>query len=436
MQTDNISPPQHDDEIDLLELMMTLWQQKWIIAGFTAVCTVIAIIAAFLITPIYKTDSVIKPVNPHALYTLNNLGIYSVSSEGLFSAVEKELHSYNNREQFFLNNEQLFESILADVPKEHEEQVLNRFISQNFKVKYPDKDETQKMITVEMTYPKGIDGPKVVNQFVNAMIEKVKVEIPEIVNTRIDFQRKDLQNQLAVLLAGYDAKVEANIATLMEKDELKRLQLQDELKALKAALKKQRENRIETLNEAIKIAAQLGFVKPTSPSSESSRANSNSAGGNIIHAEINQQNMPLYFLGTEALTAERDTLLKRESDDFTSGRITEIEKELRLLENNRKIQLLEARTQPDLFLDEITSIKQKLAELNIAERKTLDLIESQLPKLEIVNIDERAITPLSPLKPNKKLIAIIGLLLGGMLGVIFVLFREALRNYKRRAAKA
>lgn len=430
MKTDNIPTPQHDDEIDLLELMMTLWNQKWIIAGFTALCTLIAIIVAFMITPVYKTDSVIKPVNPHALYTLNNLGIYSVSSEGLFSSVEKELHSYNNREQFFLDNEQFFESILADVPEERREQVINRFISQNFKVKYPDKDETQKMIIVEMSYPQGINGPRVVNQFVNAMIDKVKAEIPEIVNTRIEFQRKDLQNQLAVLLAGYEAKVEANIATLTEKDELKRLQLQDELTALKAALKKQRENRIETLNEAIKIAEQLGFVKPTSPSSESSRSKS----GNVIHAEINQQQMPLYFLGTEALTAERDTLLKRESDDFTSGRITEIEKELRLLENNRKIQLLEARTQPDLFLDEITAIKQKIAELNIAEKKTIDLINSHLPTIEIVNIDERAITPLSPLKPNKKLIAIIGLLLGGMLGVIFVLFREAMRNYQRRAA--
>ena len=142
--------------------------------------------------------------------------------------------------------------------------------------------------------------------------------------------------------------------------------------------------------------------------------------------------MPLYFLGTEALKAERNTLLARESDDFTSTRITEIEQELRLLENNRKIELLKLREKPDLFLDEITTIKQKIAELNIAQLKIENQVLPHLATLDIVEVDEKAIAPLSPLKPNKKLITIIGFLLGGMLGIIIVLLQEAIGNYRAR----
>lgn len=429
MTREQITPPSsQSDEIDLFALMMTLWRRKGLIFGITLLFTLIAAGISLLITPTYRTESILKPVNPNELYALNDLGVYSVTSEGLFKRVEGELRSYSNQEQFFRQHQSYFAPIINNVDEERLEQVISRFANQNLKIKQPGKDETQEMLILEFTYPKGVIGPEALNQYVSDSIKNVKAEIPQVLTTRIDQEQRNLQNQLAVLLAGYNAKIDSEIANLTEKDQLKRLQLQDELKALKEALKKERENRIATLTEAIEIAERLGYRKPTSPSSESSREQSSS----VIYAEINQEKMPLYFLGTEALKAERNTLLARESDDFTSTRITEIEQELRLLENNRKIELLKLREKPDLFLDEITTIKQKIAELNIAQLKIENQVLPHLATLDIVEVDEKAIAPLSPLKPNKKLITIIGFLLGGMLGIIIVLLQEAIGNYRAR----
>ena len=47
-------------------------------------------------------------------------------------------------------------------------------------------------------------------------------------------------------------------------------------------------------------------------------------------------------MGVDALTAERDTLLKRKGDDFTE-RVAKIQQELKQLENNREVQYLQAR---------------------------------------------------------------------------------------------
>lgn len=430
MNTANPQPSRNDDEIDLFELVMTLWRSKGIIIVITLICTIIAIVAAYKITPSYRTQSVLKPINPSTLYAFKSLNGYAVTADSLYADVEKELHSYRNQEQFLLENEALLGTILTETEPDLKEQVADKFLTQNFKIKAPEKEATAKKIVLELTYPQGVKGPTLLNNFVKFTSDKVKLAVPEAIKTQIATERMDLQDQLAILLTGYNTSIESDVAKLTEKDTLKQLQLQDELNSLQQELKRKRDNRIAVLNEAIDIATTLGFKKPTSYNAESNKSQS----ANVIRAEITQQQTPLYFLGTEVLTAERDALLARENDDFTSNRIAEIESELRLLKNNRAIEVLTARENPDLFFNEITTIKQKLTELNIIERSINDTIIPLLPTFEIIDIDEKAIRPLSPSKPNKKLIAVIGFLLGGMLAVMFVLLRQAIRNYKLRNA--
>ncbi|MBS7817055.1 Wzz/FepE/Etk N-terminal domain-containing protein [Wohlfahrtiimonas chitiniclastica] len=59
----NNLPEQNNDEIDLFELVATLWRGKWLIVGVTFVCTVVAIISTLFITrtPVYKASIVISP---------------------------------------------------------------------------------------------------------------------------------------------------------------------------------------------------------------------------------------------------------------------------------------------------------------------------------------------------------------------------------------
>src|SRR5690606_11892874 len=98
--------------------------------------------------------------------------------------------------------------------------------------------------------------------------------------------------------------------------------------------------------EAINIARSLGLKKPSTPSSMAD----SEASGNVIRTEVNNQQIPLYFMGTDALEAERQVLRKRRSDDFADPRIAQIRRELSLLISNRQVEVLRKRENEEIFL--------------------------------------------------------------------------------------
>ncbi|WP_053105936.1 GNVR domain-containing protein [Thiopseudomonas alkaliphila] len=128
----------------------------------------------------------------------------------------------------------------------------------------------------------------------------------------------------------------------------------------------------------------------------------------------------------EALTAEKTALEQRENDDFTSSRIVEINKELKLLENNRKVESLLARENDELFLADLAAIHAELAKLKS--------IEINWDNVKLARFDQLAVTPRSAIKPKKSLIVAMGALLGGMLGVFIALIKAAIRKRKLQLA--
>jgi LPS O-antigen subunit length determinant protein (WzzB/FepE family) len=135
-----------------------------------------------------------------------------------------------------------------------------------------------------------------------------------------------------------------------------------------------------------------------------------------MRTEVNNQQIPLYFMGTEALEAERKALQQRKTDDFTDGRIAEIAKELLLLQSNRQIEVLKQRENEDLFLSNVQPLRAEVARL-----RNLNI---DMSRLKLVTIDRQALAPLGPIKPKKAMIIVLGLVLGVMLGVILALIRH------------
>ncbi|EXF43995.1 putative chain length determinant protein [Pseudomonas sp. BAY1663] len=213
--------------------------------------------------------------------------------------------------------------------------------------------------------------------------------------------------------ANYNASKEAKIATLLEKDALKRAQLQDELSALREELKTRRTNRIQQLSEAISIADSLGIRTPTSPSTMTAATH---GGTQVIRTEVTNQETPLYFMGTEALIAERDALANRKSDDFVEPRIAEIQSELAMLKNNREVEILKEREGEDLYLANLAQLREEAARLKGIKLDT--------ERLRLVRLDQPALESLKPVKPKKAMILALGLVLGGMLGVFIALVRS------------
>lgn len=418
-----IPPVSPSDEIDLLALFHAIWRQKRLILLVTAFVGVAAAAYAFLATPIYQVSSVLRPAAINELDALNRSEIYLLPPRDALIKVGATLESYDTRLGFFRANQNLFKAFVR--PGRTLEQSFEEFDRNSIKLVLPDPKKTDNLsayIGLELDYPKGIDGVSILNKFVDYAVsverERIAADMDVIIKNRLN----ELSGKLKAARSNYDTDKEAKIALLLEGDNLKRAQLQDELKALRIQLKSARSNRMSQLTEAIAIAHSLGIQKPTTPTAlgESGRSGANS----VMRTEINNQQIPLYFMGVEALVAERTALEKRKTDDFTEGRIAQIARELQLLQSNREIEMLNRRENEDLFLSGVQPLR--------AEIVRLQNLKIDMSRLKLVTVDRQALEPLSPVKPRKALIIMVGLFLGLVLGGGIALVRHLVANHRVR----
>lgn len=406
-------------EIDLVALFNIVWRQKKLLAAVTAGVGLLAVAYAFLATPEYRVSTVLRPAALNELDALNRSEIYKLPPPDALLKVGASLESYDTRLAFFRANQNLFKEF--ERPGRTLEQSFEEFNRNSIKLVLPDaskKDSLSAYIKLEMNYPKGIDGVSILNGFVDYAIanerEQIAADLQVIVKNRLN----ELKGKYDSARKNYDIEKEAKIASLREADATRRAQLQDELKALRTQLKTQRGDRMAQLNEAIGIARSLGIQKPTTPSSlgESMRSGASS----VMRTEINNQQIPLYFMGVEALKAELTALQQRKTDDFTEGRIAQIAKELQMMATNREIEVLNRRENEDIFLAGVQPLRAEMTRLNN--------LNIDMSRLKLVTIDQQALEPLSPAKPNRPLVVLIGLFLGAIIAVFVALARHALRS--------
>lgn len=410
-------PP--SDEIDLVALFQAVWKQKKLIMAATASAGLVAAIYAFLTTPQYEVSSVLRPAAINELDALNRSEIYTLPPGDALVRVGASLESYDARLGFFRSHQKLFKAF--EQPGRTLEQSFEEFNRNSIELSLPDPKKANSLsayIKLEMSYPKGVDGVAILNGFIDYAIaterEQIAADLDVIVKNRLN----ELKGKIDAARSAYEIDKEARIAALRETDSLRRAQLQDELKALRAQLKTGRTDRMAQLNEAIGIARSLGTRKPSTPSAlgESDRSGSSS----VMRTEINNQQIPLYFMGVEALEAERTALMQRKSDDFTEGRIAQIAKELQLLQSNREIEVLNRRENEDLFLAGVQPVRAEVARLSN--------LSIDMSRLKLVTIDQQALEPLRPVKPQKALIILLGLVLGGFIGAFIAVIRHLINT--------
>ncbi len=371
---------------------------------------------AFLARPVYEVSTLLRPAALNDLDALNRTEVYSLPPGKALVRVGAALDSYDTRLSYFRANPKLFEAF--GKAGQSPEQVFDEFNRDSLKLVQPDPKKADLLsayIGLQMRYPKGVEGDEILNGFVQYAIENERKQIADDLKVIISNRLSEVDTKLSAARAAYDAEKEGKIAALLEADNLKRAQLQDELKALRVQLKVRREDRIAQLDEAISIARSLGLKKPSTPSSMASEGES---GSNIIRTEVNNQQIPLYFMGTDALEAERKALRQRTSDDFADPRVAQIRKELLLLNTNREVEVLNQRENEEVFLSDIAPLR--------AERVRLSSISTDMRGLSLVNVDRLAVEPADPVKPKKVLIIALGVVVGCLLGVLMAVFRHLL----------
>lgn len=405
-----------DDEIDLVELLRSLSRQKYLILAIAGLVTLVAAAYALLATPSYEVQSVLRPVEQGSLDELNGTGVYQLSPDEALGRVAAGLSSYESRLAFFRDHQALFAGLVESDGTL--EQAFEEFNRSAFTMLQPDPKKPSSLSAytgVSLTYPEGVDGVGVVNGLVAAVVEAERKRIGADLQVLVANRLAALEKNIQAARASYEASKQAQIATLLEQDALRKAQLQDQLQALRVELKARRENRIQLLDEAIQIAESLGIDKPTTPPAMADVQRQ----GQVYRTEVNSREIPLYFMGSQALSAERQALRERRSDDFSEPRIAEIEKELALLGRNRQVEILEQRQDEDLYLKDLAQWRQEAAQLRG--------IEFDAGSLQLVRVDRLALEPLAPVKPKKALIIGLGGVAGLMLGVLVALLRNLLR---------
>ncbi|WP_300633112.1 Wzz/FepE/Etk N-terminal domain-containing protein, partial [Pseudomonas sp.] len=314
-------PPAHSSgEIDLAVIFNAAWRQKKLIALVAFLITFLSVAYAYWVTPEYQVSSVLRPAAINELDALNRSEVYRLPPNEALTRVGAALESYDTRLGFFRANRSLFSRF--EQPGRTLEQSFEEFNRNSINLILPDPKKADLLsayIRLEMIYPKGIDGVAILNGFVNYAINIERAQIAADMDVIIKNRLRELKGKLDAARSNYENDKEAKIATLLEADNLKRAQLQDELKALRSQLKTLRADRMAQLDEAIVIAKSLSIKKPTTPSALSESDHSGSS--SVMRTEINNQQIPLYFMGAETLEAERTALRQRKSDDFTEGRI-------------------------------------------------------------------------------------------------------------------
>ncbi|MGY2041193.1 Wzz/FepE/Etk N-terminal domain-containing protein [Pseudomonas pergaminensis] len=403
------------DEVDLFELFHAIWKQKKWVIGCTILAGLLGVGYAYLSPKVYQISSVLRPAAINELDALNRSEVYKLPPADALAKVGSQLESYEARLDFFRANPALFEAFQQ--PGRSLEQSFEAFNGSAINLVLPDpkkSDSPNSYLRLEMQYPDGIDGVAILNGFVAYAIarqrKQVGADLEVIVNNRLN----ELKGKIDAARANYETAKASKIARLLEADKVKRAQLQDELTALRLQMKLQRGSRLAELDEAISIAKSIGIKNPTTPSAMGADAFNGSSP--VMRTEVTNQKVPLYFLGTQALEAERAALVRRTNDDFTSDRIAEIGKELRMLDVNREVEVLNGRKDEDMFLQDVEPLW--------AEEARLRGLNIDMSMLKLVTVDRQAQEPLGPIKPRKSLIIALSLVAGLMFGILLALMRH------------
>jgi LPS O-antigen subunit length determinant protein (WzzB/FepE family) len=400
------------DEIDLFELVHGIWKQRVLVATCAAIAAILGIGYAMFAPQVYQASSVLRAVELNELDALNRSEVYPLSPADALSKVALQLDSYDTRLGFFKANAKLFETYQR--PGQSQERSFDAFDRSLLSQVLPDPKNSNApgtFIRLEMQYPQGSGGVAILNGFVDYAIarqrERVAADVKVIVNNRL----AEVGRKIDAARENYENEKSTKIARLLESDGIKRGQLQDELSALREEMAKERSHRLARLAEAIAIARSVGITRPTTPSVMGAAA----LRGASQVTEVSQQTVPLFFMGTQVLEAERAVLQQRSSDDITNERVAEINRKLRLLEVNREVDALKARGNEDIFLQDVEWLRMETVRL-----RALNL---DMDGLKVATIDRPAQEPLAPIKPRKAAVVALSVFAGLMLGVLVAMVR-------------
>lgn len=366
MQPSSSAPVTPSDEIDLRELILTLWASRLLIIATTLLVLAAAAAYAFLSTPVYETQAQTLPPPKSGLASYNNAyqmsgpaaasvsqgpgdargsqqstiddAIPELTTENAYGLFMRHAASTSLRQDFF-EDYYLKHPSNAQARSDAEITRLWKQFNSALTITLPRKPEDNNRMQVALQGDDPVLIAEWVNRYLEMAIHKTQAEFSEDLISAVHLRENSLQEQA---------------------------------ETLRDSAEKQRKNEIARLQEALALAESIGLEDPPST-------------GNLITSYSGDT---MYMRGARTLRGEIELLKNRQSDDP--------------------------------FIENLPGILKRI--------ELLKHIDPSPELIMVATIDEPARAPQAPVKPRKALILALGIVLGGMLGIFIALMRQMFRN--------
>lgn len=262
-----------NDEIDLIELFHSLWEQKWLILLVTFLVTGAAAAYAFLSKPIYEARVAVLPpsLSNVAGFNLGRtkevVGLEPFKVRDVYEVFTRNLQADETRRLFF---EGVYLPSLDESEREAPRDRLYESFNKVLSIKAPNKNQPNRyQVVVEH------EDPEVAADWVRRYTE--------------DVARRSLEEMIENVQRGI---------------EVKNRYVEQRIDILRDTAKARREDRIIRLREALTVAEAVGLEKTPVISGQVVEQLSAFMDGSLM-----------YMRGSKALKAEIQALESRVSDD-------------------------------------------------------------------------------------------------------------------------
>ena len=367
-----------EDEISLIELWNVLAGRWRLIAATTLLATLIAIVYALTIPPLYKATAYFLPPSEQDVAPIGVAGVQDVSVDEAYSLFKQMLSS---------------KSLLNHYKSEHSLEGNPSLI-----INSDNKIPGSLNLSIEWHDPDEAAG------WVDGLSEMANKLVVEQLLSNIDYRlRQQIEN------VEYTISSERKRAQKKREDRIETIE--STISSKRNLAQKQREDRIVVIGESLEIVnAQIENTISLLQKFSQSYANHESTLHEILKTHLKLSNE------STALQTEKVMLQNRSSDDrFISG-LDDLEDE--------KVTLLN-RTSDDPFIPGLSQLEKELVRL-----KSINISNTSI---NTYTLDQPALSSSYPIKSNRRRIITLGGIIGLMGGVFLAFLLNFIQNQKNRS---
>jgi len=278
-----------DDTIDLYELLITLWNKKWLVIAVTVIAALGSVVYALQQPPIYKAEALLLPPKAENVQSLNAKGVQEeqdreqdgeqgvTPTSRAFAAFKNNLSSRSLQKKF-IDEQGLMDILSPDrTPETRDIEILESF-AKMIKIEHVKRALTNVTgISVSMESGDPEFAANLVNDYINFFDAETILAMSAAARNSLEGQIRDIENTIG---------------------------------SKRQMAKQRREDSILRYEEAAEIAVKLG-----------------------VRDRVDTMNVgkTLYYRGYRALNAEINILKIRKSDDPFIVGLRDLQEKLTLL---------------------------------------------------------------------------------------------------------